>query len=54
MAAQFEQQLDRAKGGKRKVTSRQEMAVRCLIGTHLTFPERESRQKQDSSLCHEL
>ncbi|PRQ42826.1 putative nucleotidyltransferase, Ribonuclease H [Rosa chinensis] len=54
MKAQFEQQLDRAKGGKRKVTSRQEMAVRCLIGTHLTFPEKESRQKQDSWLCHEL
>ena len=54
MAAQFEEQLDRAKGGKRKVTSRRETAPRSPFGTHLTFPERESRQKSNSSLCHDL
>ncbi|PRQ35105.1 putative protein kinase RLK-Pelle-LRR-XII-1 family [Rosa chinensis] len=54
IAVQFQEQLDRAKGGNRKGTSRREMGLRSPIGTHFSFPERESRQKANSSLCHDF
>ncbi|PRQ20403.1 putative proton-dependent oligopeptide transporter family, major facilitator superfamily [Rosa chinensis] len=53
MAIQFEEQLDRAQGGKRKVTSSHDITW-CPIGTYHTFPERELCQEQDLLLCHKL